>query len=202
MGGMAEDPAPRSDPGPSVPRDTRSRAAAPPGDAPRPTELRRGPVDTSATVLREMRSWPARRWATAVAMAALTVLVIGIPTDLIDTPLFSREIPPTWWSWPALIATGVLTGMLVATYVRSPLVPVERDRAGRWGTTGSVLSFFAVGCPVCNKLVLLALGTSGAVQFFEPVQPLIALVSLALLVWALVTRVRRENSCAVTVSAA
>jgi hypothetical protein len=153
------------------------------------------------TVFRGMRAWSGRRWAVAAGAAAATVVVIGVPTDLIDTPLFGRQVPPTWWSWPALIATAMLTGLVAATYIRSPLAPEKRDRAGRWGTVGSVLGFFAVGCPVCNKLVLLALGTSGALQFFGPVQPVIALASVGLLGWAFVTRVRREKSCAVRLPA-
>jgi hypothetical protein len=60
-----------------------------------------------------------------------------------------------------------------------------------------VLSFFAVGCPVCNKVVLLALGASGAVTWFAPLQPLLALVSVAGLAWALRTRLAGLRACPV-----
>ncbi|MFP5368480.1 MAG: hypothetical protein ACLGIS_16910, partial [Actinomycetes bacterium] len=60
---------------------------------------------------------------------------------------------------------------------------------------GAIVSFFAVGCPVCNKLVLLALGTSGAMQYFEPIQPLLAALSIALLLWAFVKRATSEDRC-------
>ncbi|MEO7124788.1 MAG: hypothetical protein ABI382_10195 [Nakamurella sp.] len=150
---------------------------------------------------RRAQAWTGRRWAIAALVTAVTIVVVGVPTDLIGTPFFGREIPPTWWAWPALIATAVLAGLLVATYVRSPLQAERKDGARRFGTFGSLLGFFAVGCPVCNKIVLLALGTSGAIKFFEPIQPLLAIASIGLLVWALVTRIRRENSCPVTTSA-
>ena len=65
-----------------------------------------------------------------------------------------------------------------------------------------MITFFAVGCPVCNKIVLLALGTTGALQFFEPVQPYLAGASIILLGWALHSRLTRENSCRVPVAAA
>lgn len=148
-------------------------------------------------MLANLREWHGRRWSVATVTAVGTVLLVGVPTDLIDTPLFGREIPPTWWAWPALIATAILSGLLVATYVRSPLAADKRDKPGRFGMIGGLVSFFAVGCPVCNKLVLLALGTSGALQFFEPIQPVLALASLGLLGWALAVRIRRENSCQV-----
>lgn len=67
----------------------------------------------------------------------------------------------------------------------------------RFGAAGTIVSFFAVGCPVCNKLVLLALGSSGAVQYFEPLQPLLAIASIGLLLWAFLKRATSEDRCPV-----
>lgn len=151
--------------------------------------------DTVArTVREELASWPARRWLTALVTAALTIVLVGIPTVLIPNPWFWREIPPTAWAWPVLIVTAILAGLVTATYVaRKDGSATERQ--GVVGITGGVLSFFAVGCPVCNKLVLLALGYAGALQFFEPLQPYLAGGSILLLAWAFIMRVRRERSC-------
>ena len=143
----------------------------------------------------DLRRWPSRRWWAALATALFTVVFIAIPTDLIDTPLFSREIPPTVWSWPVLILSAVLAGLVTATYVAHPEGAPPGRAAGRAGMAGWLVTFFAVGCPVCNKLVLLALGTTGAMQFFEPVQPYLAAASISLLGWALYARMTRENSC-------
>ena len=143
----------------------------------------------------DLRRWPSRRWWVALATALFTVVFIAIPTDLIDTPLFSREIPPTVWSWPVLILSAVLTGLVTATYVAYPEGASSGRAAGRMGMAGWLVTFFAVGCPVCNKLVLLALGTTGAMQYFEPVQPYLAAASIVLLGWALYARMTRENSC-------
>jgi len=131
----------------------------------------------------------------ALAAAAFTVLFIAIPTDLIDTPLFSREVPPTAWSWPVLVASAVLAGLVTATYVAHPDGAAPSRAESRLGIAGWLVTFFAVGCPVCNKLVLLALGATGAMQFFEPVQPYLAAASIVLLAWALYARLTRENSC-------
>jgi hypothetical protein len=161
------------------------------------------------TMYSALRTWSRRRWLSALAAAALTVVVVAVPTDLIDTPVFGREVPPTWWSWPALLASAALAGLLAATYVQEPApdgMPRrgsgaegdESDRRSRvWGGAGGLLTFFAVGCPVCNKLVLLALGTSGALTYFEPVQPLLSVLALALLAWALARRVKNQSACSV-----
>lgn len=151
--------------------------------------------------LAAFRLWPARRWWTALATAAFTVVFIAIPTDLIDTPFFGREVPPTAWSWPVLIVSAILAGLVTATYVAYPGGAAPRRVEGRLGVAGWMITFFAVGCPVCNKIVLLALGTTGALQFFEPVQPYLAGASIILLGWALHSRLTRENSCRVPVAA-
>ncbi len=144
------------------------------------------------------RLWPARRWWTALLTAAATVLFIAIPTDLIENPIFSREIPATAWAWPVLVVSAILAGLVTATYVAYPQGAAPRRADGRLGLAGGMVAFFAVGCPVCNKLVLLALGTTGALQYFEPVQPYLAAASILLLGWALFARVTRENSCRVS----
>ena len=56
---------------------------------------------------------------------------------------------------------------------------------------------FAVGCPVCNKLVALALGAGGALTYFGPTQPVLGLLSVGLLLYALRERLAREESCPV-----
>jgi hypothetical protein len=143
----------------------------------------------------DLRRWPSHRWWVAAGTALFTVVFIAVPTDLIDTPLFSREIPPTVWSWPVLILSAVLAGMVTATYVARPDAVASGRAAGRLSMAGWFVTFFAVGCPVCNKLVLLALGTTGAMQFFEPIQPYLAAASILLLGWALFARMTREYSC-------
>jgi hypothetical protein len=144
-----------------------------------------------------MRTWSTRRWVVAALTAVATVLVVGIPTVLIPNPVFGREIGITWWAWPALVVTAVLSGLITATYVRSPYDP-PKDTTSRWGIAGGLLAYFAVGCPVCNKVVLIALGYTGALQWFAPVQPVLAVGGIVLLAWALRARLRGERSCAVT----
>ena len=63
-------------------------------------------------------------------------------------------------------------------------------RAGTTGVLGATLGWLAVGCPVCNKLIVLALGSSGALSWFAPAQPWLAALSIVLLVAALAWRAR------------
>jgi hypothetical protein len=139
-------------------------------------------------------SWSARRWLVAIATAAVTFLLLGASTAVIPNPVFGRSVPPTAWALEVLVATAVLTGLLTATYVSTG----RQEGLDRRGTVGALLAYFAIGCPVCNKLVLIALGTTGALQFFAPVQPYLAVAGLAVLAWALMVRLRGEMTCSIT----
>lgn len=135
-----------------------------------------------------------RRVVVGVMAAVIVGLLIGIPTGIIETPWYTRMTPVLWWNYPVWALSAILTGMLAATYVRDPAVPVPATEGGKT-FTGTMLSLFAVGCPVCNKLVVLALGVSGALTWFAPIQPLLALASLGLLAYALWARRRTAVAC-------
>jgi hypothetical protein len=152
---------------------------------------RRAGVAGLAGTLASLRQWPARRWLIAVGGAALYVVAAGVPTGVIPNRMVHRAVPATWWSYSALAATALLGGMLAATYVRSR---ADRDVTGR-SAGGGLLSVLAIGCPACNKLIVLLVGTSGALSLWAPLQPVLAIASIVLLAWALKARLAAEQSC-------
>src|SRR5699024_10511339 len=86
--------------------------------------------------------------------------------------------------------------MLIASYVRGPDVETERQ-SGILGGAGGILGWFAVGCPVCNKIALLALGYTGALTYFALLQPSLAALSIVLLVVAVIIRLKGQYACPV-----
>ncbi|WP_052371517.1 hypothetical protein [Amycolatopsis taiwanensis] len=128
-----------------------------------------------------------RRWAAAAGAAVVSALAVGVPTDVIDTPLFDRMTPVRWWELPVLVLTAILAGLWVA--IPRP----TGDVRGRGGVLGAVTAVvFAVGCPVCNKIVVALLGASGALGLWAPVQPVLAILSLLALGAAVAVRWRRR----------
>jgi hypothetical protein len=127
----------------------------------------------------------------AASTALVAAVVLGVPTDILPTPLFVRMTPVLWWNYPVLTASAVLLGLTAATYLGPPLPGAEPTRP----VSGGLLALFAVGCPICNKLVVAAVGATGALRWFAPVQPLLAAASLALLGIALWTRLGGEVAC-------
>ena len=154
--------------------------------------------------------WGRRRYLVALAAGLGWLFLSGLPTEMFDTPLFARMTPVRWWDYPFWVAGAALVGLLAATYVApsgpaSGTVPGEEPAGARGGTQGGtqggkffgggLLSVFAIGCPVCNKLVVLALGAGGALSYFAPLQPILGLLSVGLLGYALRARLAAERSC-------
>jgi hypothetical protein len=135
-----------------------------------------------------MGSERSRRWLAGGGAATLSALVVGVPTDVIDTDLFTRMTPVRWWEYPVLALTAALTAWWV-------IIPRARnDTRGRIGVFGATTAVvFAVGCPVCNKIVVGLLGVSGALGLWAPIQPILAVLSLGALAAAVVIRWRRRT---------
>jgi hypothetical protein len=156
-----------------------------------------------------------RRFFTWAALWAVVSLVaFGLVSAIIPNPVFGRQIPPEPFAIAVWLLSAPLMGLVMATYtVASPVtmpVPLtmgsgtgrsarpERD-GSLLGTIAGLGAFLAIGCPVCNKIALVLLGTSGAMTVYAPLQPVIGAASLALLGATLVWRMRlrvRGGACA------
>ena len=140
-------------------------------------------VMTLATLQRGMH---ARAVTYGAVWAGITALLIGLPTDLISNPWFDRMMVAQTHDYVFLALTALMAGLLGATYA----FPAACPRYGGRFAAGGILSFLAVGCPICNQLVVLALGTTGAMAWFAPLQPLLAIAAIGLMAAALFLRVR------------
>lgn len=149
--------------------------------------------------------------------AAAAGIVIGVATVLIPNSLFARDVPTEWWDYPVWVLMSALLGILVATYLREPRerasgvregaeawasggvggegTAARSQKSGFMGSLGGVLGWFAVGCPVCNKIALLILGYTGALTYFAPLQPILAVLSVVLLLVAVVVRLKGQYVC-------
>ena len=154
----------------------------------------RGPVAVLLSTLDR------RFWVTAVLAGLGSLIVLGAPTAVIPNPLFTRMLPTEPINLMVLLLSAPLMGLLIATYLApAPGHARDGDRdAGRSSATlAGIGSFLAIGCPVCNKIVVAVLGISGAINVFAPLQPLIGVLSLVTLSVTLAWRLRRRaHGCA------
>jgi len=146
-----------------------------------------------AAALSALRAWPLRRWVIAALVTVAIAVVMGVPTDVVPNPLYRRMTPVVWWNYPIWGLSAVLVGLIAATHVRTADRLARRAGSGTLG--GGLISFLAVGCPICNKLVVAALGVSGALAYFGPVQPFLGVAGLALLAVTLAFRLRSTAVC-------
>ncbi len=129
-------------------------------------------------------AWP--RFIITFILAALGIaLLTGIPTDVIPNTWFTRMTPVQSYSVPVLVVVSLLSGFLAASYlgVRGGVCATRKTTTA--GAAGAAFSWFAIGCPVCNKLIILALGASGALTYFAPIQPWLAVLSIVTLMVSL-----------------
>jgi len=148
-------------------------------------------------------------WAVAWALGSL--IVFGLTSAIIPNPVFGRQIPPEPFAIAVWVLSASLMGLIGATYsaprvTSSPasgpamsmtLQPVDvtsERRAGRLGTVAGFGAFLAIGCPVCNKVALVLLGTSGALTIWAPLQPILGAASLVLLAATLAWRFRSRRA--------
>jgi hypothetical protein len=137
-------------------------------------------------VLDQLRGLPRDTYVRAIPIGLVAAVVIAVPADLIDTRFFGRPVPTKPIDYIILTVTAALIGLVLAI---RPDEASARDDADQTRTVwGGFVSFLAVGCPVCNQAVVALIGTSGALSWWAPVQPVVGLLAIALLVHTLKRR--------------
>lgn len=132
-----------------------------------------------------LRAFTPAAWAVAALAAFAVLLLIGATTAIIENPVFGRMTGVRPQDYAFLAAGAVLAGLVAGT--------LALDRRGDHASkamAGGFLTDLAVGCPVCNKVAVALLGSSGALTYFGPLQFFIGVASLALLAMAFVLRAR------------
>lgn len=152
-----------------------------------------------------MRLWATldrRFWVAAAGGSLLTMLVLGVPTAVIPNPFFVRMTPTDPVNVAVLAVTAPLMGALLATYLSRGREEgdVHADGGGGRASVAGIAAYLAIGCPICNKVIVAVLGVSGALNVFAPLQPIIGAASVALLgatlIWRLRMRARGCTRCA------
>jgi hypothetical protein len=143
-----------------------------------------------------VRGLPLSVWIRMLPYSTVAALAIGVPSDVINTPIFGRPVPVRTVDYLILAATSALIGLVFAIRRQPPaddatggLPRIDDDQTAEAeqnrAVWGGLVSFLSVGCPVCNQAVVALVGTSGALSWWAPVQPLIGVAAIGLLVVAL-----------------
>ena len=125
----------------------------------------------------------------------LAAFIIGIPTGIIRTTFYTRMTPVLWWNYPVWLVSSLLSGILLASYFNRRVKNLNAENGVATGASGSLLTVFAVGCPICNKLIVMAIGVTGALEWFAPIQPILGIASIGLIAFAVHKRLNISSKC-------
>jgi hypothetical protein len=112
-------------------------------------------------------------------------VLFGVVTGLIPNPLYVRQVPRTVPDYLFLVLTSGFLGLYT---LQRPTDGRTDDRAA---TASTVVGFLAFGCPICNAVLLALFSSSALMTYFDPLRPLLGVVSVGLFGWLLYARSRR-----------
>ncbi|MBI2765922.1 MAG: hypothetical protein HYX53_08440 [Chloroflexi bacterium] len=132
-----------------------------------------------------IRAFTPGAWLAALLAALFVLVAVGGTTAIFQNDFFQRMTPVRPQDYVIWLATALLVGLLAGTFVLSR----ASEQAGK-AVAGGFFADVAIGCPICNKVVVAVIGSSGALTYFGPLQIFIGIGSLGLLALALILRAR------------
>ena len=120
---------------------------------------------------------PLRQNLKALAIALVSFAALGTVSAIWENPFFVRMTPVGTWEFPTLIVLSTLTGVFAA--VRRPVCSL--NQVG----TSNIAGFLGIACPTCNKILMLIFGGEALMRWFDPIRPLISVLGLAILIYAI-----------------
>ncbi len=115
------------------------------------------------------------------AAASSIFAAFGTVTVLIQNSFFIRMTPVYFYDYIFLVLTSVLSGAYIGLWYYTKKSVQKCNYAATGGALGGLFSF---GCAICNKLLILLLGITGVVTYFMPLQPILGVISVVLLAYA------------------
>lgn len=121
-----------------------------------------------------------REYAVGLLLAVAAFVILGTTTALWPNPLFTRMTPTSGFETTILTVQSALLGLYMG---------MRRTAcATASATTGGVLGFLGIACPVCNKILLFLFGSDLLLTYFEPIRLYVGLTGVAVTIVALLRK--------------
>ena len=115
----------------------------------------------------------------AAGLSIIFFIIMGIPTALVPNPFaqYARMISATFLDYFFLVATSVLLAILISLKICYK----SKKQIGVKELAGGAAGFIAFSCPLCNVLLITALGSTVVSSFIEPLRPILGVISIIIL---------------------
>ena len=142
-----------------------------------------------------------KSYAIGILVALIVFIIFGVITVLIKNKFFIRMTPVHWYDYLFLALTSILSGAYIGLwYYNANNKTKINSKCNYTATGGAIGGFFSFGCAICNKLLVFLLGLSGVVAYFMPFQPILGVISIALLGYAVFIQLRNISSNKIKIS--
>lgn len=121
----------------------------------------------------------------AVGVSVGSFVLFGLVTGLLPNPVYVRMVPRTAFDYLFLVLTAGFLGF----YTLQRTTRQRNDE--KTATVSAALGFLAFGCPICNAFLLAMFSSSALMTYFDPLRPVLGIVSVALFVGLLYVRSQR-----------
>ncbi|NHN49281.1 hypothetical protein G9464_17040 [Halostella sp. JP-L12] len=137
-----------------------------------------------------MTALPRPRLIRSIGVSIGVFVLFGAVTGLLPNPVYVRMVSRTPADYLFLVATAAFAGAFV--YQRSL---AEEPIGDQFAAGGIVGGFLAFGCPICNAVLLALFSSSALMTYFDPLRPILGVVSVACFAALLVYQRRRCEVC-------
>ncbi|GAB7095402.1 hypothetical protein JCM30237_25550 [Halolamina litorea] len=127
---------------------------------------------------------PSRRHLEAAGVTVGAFALFGVVTGLLPNGLYVRMVPRTPLDYLFLVLTAGFLGLYT-------LQRTGERHDGKTATASAALGFLAFGCPICNAVLLALFSSSALMTYFDPLRPLLGVVSVVLFAGLLYVRSQR-----------
>ena len=137
-----------------------------------------------------MTALPRPRLLRSVGVSIGVFILFGAVTGLLPNPVYVRMVSRSPADYLFLVGTAAFAGAFV--YQRSL---AEKPIGDRFAAGGIVGGFLAFGCPICNAVLLALFSSSALMTYFDPLRPILGVVSVVFFATLLYYQRRRCEVC-------
>lgn len=148
---------------------------------------------------KQIKLWPYIVIGSVAAIIAF--FLFGIPTAVIPNSYFFRMSPVTIFDYVFLPVNSILLGTFIAllfyqgNYKR--LTKLKNTKTESAATGAAFVNVLALGCPICNVVLVSLFSTTALMTYFEPLRPALAVLTAGILGTAIYFKAKSIKECKV-----